>query len=256
MTAAHVRACAAWAPGLPDADAWRRFATEGGKIAHAGAPDVSFVPAMLRRRCDLLSRMMLAVAHACAADACVALDRVPSVFASRHGSFATAIALLEEVARGESLSPFAFSHSVHNAQAGLFSLQAQNRAPSVAIAAGAETFAAGLLEALLQVSRADAPVLLVAGDETVPEAMLPISDHAPPPHAVALLLAQDGPGPRLTLELQAADAGPGHTRGTEANARSCVTEATDAIVFATWWHGADRSLVLAHPPRRFTLTRA
>ena len=51
-----------------------------------------------------------------------------TVFASRHGSINESIELIECVARGQPLSPAKFSHTVHNAQAGLFSIAARNRA--------------------------------------------------------------------------------------------------------------------------------
>ena len=52
---------------------------------------------------------------------------VRTVFASRHGSINESIDLIETVARSQPISPAKFSHTVHNAQAGLFSIAAGNR---------------------------------------------------------------------------------------------------------------------------------
>ena len=56
-----------------------------------------------------------------------------------------------------SLSPARFSHSVHNTQVGLFSIWARNPLPSVSVAAGAETFAHGFLEAVGRLQREPEP---------------------------------------------------------------------------------------------------
>jgi len=253
----HLQGLAAWAPGLEDEKDWRRLGAEGGPILHEGTPDVRFLPALLRRRCDLLSRMMLLAAHRCADRAKLDLSGVRTVFASRHGSFSTAISLLENVAEEETPSPAQFSHSVHNAQAGLFSIWAKNRAPSVALAAGAETFVAGLLEAIAQLRRG-APVLLVAGDETIPEAVAPISDHAPPPHAVALLLADRPPGAAFALEIgtvEPADAATPEDSAAGQPATPAPDGLPDALAFVGWWLSDRTRLRLVHPPRSWNFER-
>ena len=63
---------------------------------------------------------MLKVAFGCAGPEL--LLALPTVFASRHGDTTTTIELLECLAREKPVSANQFSHSVHNTQAGLFTI--------------------------------------------------------------------------------------------------------------------------------------
>lgn len=116
-----------------------------GELAEA-ALDLKFVPPLLRRRLSRLSGMALSVAHDCLAD----LRGVPTVFASQHGELDRTAGILADMARGEPISPTAFSLSVHNSAVGLLALAHKDRAESTAIAAGKQTLAMGLLEASVQ----------------------------------------------------------------------------------------------------------
>ena len=232
---------AAWAPGLEDEGAWRAWARDPAPVRGGAAPDARFLPPLLRRRCDALARMALHVANEC----CPAGLRsgIACVFASRHGSFGTTVALLEDLARDAPLSPARFSHSVHNAPAGLFSIWAENRSASLTLAAGDATFAHGLLEAACTLRRGGRPVLLVHGDEALPDAVLPIADGPEGAFALALLLAAEGPGPELRFAhdpdtVAAAPARPG------------------GLEFLRWWHREERELRLPHAGGSFALRRA
>jgi len=186
-----IRGSAAWSPGLETQEQWAKWALQPRPLERDGRPDVEFVPALLRRRCDQLSRMMLWVAHAC----CPAelLPEVNSVFASRHGAFGAMVRMLEDLAEERVLSPAVFSHSVHNTQAGIFSIWARNECSSNSVAAGAATFGHGFLEALCMLQREpDRPVLYVCGDEAIPEAVRGICDHDHGAFALALLLTTCG----------------------------------------------------------------
>ena len=152
MIPAYVKKWAAWAPGLEDTQAWLGWCAEPQPLAAEGRPEASFLPALLRRRCSPLTRIMLTVAFECCGEGERA--QVGSVFASRHGNINESIELLERLALQLPLSPTRFSHSVHNAQAGLFSIAAGNRRASSSIAAEAETFGCAYLEALGFLERA------------------------------------------------------------------------------------------------------
>lgn len=198
MTSFHVERWAAWTPEIRKADEWAAWAAEPRILRGRGAPDATFLPALQRRRCDALARMMLHVANEC----CTADERatLPAVFASRFGPIDTTVALLESIGREEPLSPTRFSHSVHNTQLGLFSIWSGNRAPASSIAAGAATFAAGFVEAAALMQRLGAErVLYVVGDGCVPDALAPLGVDVATSHALALLLARGGPGPPITL---------------------------------------------------------
>ena len=65
MTRLVVSRWAAWSPGIETEEDWRAYVREPRALEAKGAPELPFLPALQRRRCDQLSRMMLHVAHAC-----------------------------------------------------------------------------------------------------------------------------------------------------------------------------------------------
>jgi len=202
-----VRGWSAWAPGLEDRESWERWAAEPSPLGLEGVPDAKFLPPMLRRRCTPLTKIMLRVAF----DACPEADRagVRTVFASRHGSINESIDLIEAVVRNQRLSPAKFSHTVHNAQAGLFSIAAGNREASSSLAAQADTFPLGFLEALTHLDREpERPVLFVTGDVPLAPTFAPLVSEATASYAVGLLLATDGAGSRVDFEIASGDGKP------------------------------------------------
>jgi Beta-ketoacyl synthase, N-terminal domain len=195
----RVRSWAAWAPGLETPEAWAGWAKEPAPLGEEGVPDARFLPAMLRRRCTPLTRIMLRTAY----DACPEALRgeVRTVFASRHGSINESIELIECVARGLPLSPAKFSHTVHNAQAALFSIAAGNRRASSSLAAQEDTLGHGWLEALAHLEREpERPVLLVAGDVPLAPTFAPLVTEPVCSYGVAWLLAREGAGEALGFE--------------------------------------------------------
>lgn len=106
-------------------------------------------------------------------------------------------------------SPTQFIQSVHGAALGYWSIATGDRSGGVSLAAGADSFSAGLLEACCQVAVEEKPALLVAYDVAFPPTLG--GDGAMPPFAVALGLqpqAVEGLG-RLTLTpLSPAQAAP------------------------------------------------
>lgn len=242
MSRLSVRKWAAWAPGIETEEEWRRFALEPRELGAEGAPTLCFMPSLMRRRCDQLSRMMMQVAEA-ACDAELRSE-VSCIFASRHGSFSTTVSLLETLADEEPVSPMRFSHSVHNTQAGIFSIWARNRKPSMSVAAGADTFAHGFLEAVCALNRIEgSPVLFVAGDEPVPEPFAPIADYGHSAFAMALLIAGPEPGATLDFRLEAS---------RESDEES---ERPHELAFLRWWLSGEKTLRIASGGRVWVWTR-
>jgi hypothetical protein len=137
---------------------------------------------------------MLHVAHA--ADA----PGVPTVFASRHGDCAGALDLMTDLASATPVTAGAFSHSVHNTAAGLHSIVTGNDQPSTSTAGGSESFGGGILEALGLLRRSPGgAVLLVMADAPLPAVFAGFTPEPAVPYAVALLLARDGDGTRVTV---------------------------------------------------------
>lgn len=134
--------------------------------------------------------MTLKVAHDCAHD----IVGVRLVYASRHGELARTTAMLGDLAQDQELSPTAFSLSVLNASAGLFSILQHNTAPATAVSACAASFGYGLLEACQQLAdQPQQPVLLVYADEPPLDVYGEVELSRHPAHAVALLLQSDAP---------------------------------------------------------------
>ena len=245
MTRVVVRRWAAWAPGLVEAQAWEAWARAPAMPQAQGEPDVAFLPRMVRRRCDLVSRMMLTVAHGCLPTPELRAESA-AVFASRHGSFAATVSMLEALAAGEALSPTLFMQSVHNAQAGLFSIWSENTRPANAIAARRDTFAYGFLEALCQAHQRDEPVLLVVGDEALPPAVAALETAAAShvPYALGLLLARGGDGTAVDFEFVG-----------DASGRSDPSPLPQALQFLAFLLRGDATLRLGESPRGWRWSR-
>jgi hypothetical protein len=197
---AHVRRWSAWAPGLADRPAWEAWSRTPAPLGTEGHPDAAFLPPMLRRRCTPLTRLVLTAAFGALAEE--ERPRVRTVFATRHGSINESIELLHQVVAGERLSPTKFSHTVHNAQAGLFCIAAGNRRASSSLAAGADTFASGWLEALTHLERdPETPVLLVASDVPLDPTFAVLVSEPPGAYGLGLVLSRAGDGPAFDFDL-------------------------------------------------------
>jgi hypothetical protein len=241
VIAAAIRRWAAWSPGRESEEAWRQWCAAPVALEEHGSPEARFLPPMLRRRCSPLARTMLTVAFECCDESERA--RVATVFASRHGNINESIDLLERVARREPLSPTRFSHTVHNAQAGLYSIAAGNRQGSSSISAFEESFACGFLEAATFLQREPArPVLLVMADAPLSDTFAPLVQEPRCAYALALLLASDGPG-RVGFRLDPSEPAPPRR------------DWPDAAEFLRWWVGDEDRLILGTGPRRWVWER-
>ena len=220
----------AWAPGIESPEQWRAWARAPVSLPPVGVPDAKFLPAMLRRRCTPLTRTMLTAAFGAAEPD--ELARLRTVFSSRHGSINESIGLLENVVRREKLSPATFSHTVHNAQAGLFSIAAGNRAASSSLSAQEDSWVAGFVEALCFLERDPRePVLLVIGDVPLADTFAPLVDEAATPYAFAVQVGAPGTGPGVELELAA-----------HASAARARADWPPALEFLRWWLGSEPRL--------------
>lgn len=204
---------AAWAPGLETAEAWQAWARAPFVPAGEGAPALSEVPAMQRRRIDRLGRMAIQTAYWCQrAEA----EGIPFVFASRHGDVACSVQLLEALSRREALSPTSFGLSVHNAIAALYSIVRGERGNYLALAAGPATPETALVEAAGLLGDGAPEVLVVVYDAALPEVYADFRDEPDPFHAWCWRVAPaDRDGIRVSLACgAAAQAAPASARET------------------------------------------
>lgn len=243
MSRAVLRNWSAWSPGREDAAAWRQWASAPERLARDGRPEARFLPALLRRRCSPLSRIVLTAAFEC----CPEEERsdVRTVFASRHGNINESIDLVESIARKGPISPTRFSHTVHNAQAGLFSIAAQNRKTSSSIAALEDTFACGYIEALTHLQREpECAVLLVVADVPLAPTFAKLIEEPAASYGVSLLLASHGEGPTIFFGAAAA----------EADERTRAWP--DAAEFLRWLLAGESELILGAGASQWRWERA
>ncbi|WP_017903729.1 beta-ketoacyl synthase chain length factor [Pseudomonas asplenii] len=195
----------AWAPSLESVSDWQAWSHQPTvPAASDAAPDVSFLPAMQRRRLSRLARMAFSVGWPLAEG----YEALPLVFISRHGETPRTLEILSDLAADQPLSPTQFSLSVHNAIIGLWSIMRGETSEMTALAANGDGLEHGMLEAAALLAEGAPAVLLVITEEQPPEAYSRWIDDVPFPYAVGLLLT---PGDDWQLSL-----GRGEDQGTRA----------------------------------------
>ena len=182
-------------PGLPDWPTAERVlaGAQPYRAASTLLPDPDMLPSAERRRAGGVIKLALAIGAEAVARAGADPARLASVFSSSGGDGENCHRICETLAGSDRrLSPTRFHNSVHNAAAGYWSI-AQKATPAfTALCAFDASFAAGLLEAVTQVSLDAAPVLLLAYDTAYPpplHALRPIPDA----FGIALVLAPASP---------------------------------------------------------------
>ncbi|MCE5233735.1 MAG: beta-ketoacyl synthase chain length factor, partial [Xanthomonadaceae bacterium] len=178
-----------WAPGMPSWDALRALCAGTAAAGAAARPAAAALPAGERRRAP--ESVLLAVEAAGQAVAMSGREarELPCVFSSAHGDLAIMDYMCAILAAAPAeLSPTKFHNSVHNAAAGYWTIATGCMAPSTALAAHANSFGAGLLEAAVQAAAEQRAVLFVGYDGL---SRGPLAEMAPStrPFATALVLA-------------------------------------------------------------------
>lgn len=187
---------------LADEAAWRAWAQ--GTLAPADLPDVppdvSFLPALQRRRLGLLSRLFFAAAWPLLDDAA----HCPLVLVSHDGEINRGFELWSALYGTGDVSPTSFGLSVHNALAGQWSMARGDMSEHTALAADEEALEIGILEACGLLREGAEHVLLVFADEALGE-QYDVRGVSRPPfaHALAMVLAA---GERFRLTRQAPQA--------------------------------------------------
>ena len=195
MITFNIAAWRAWAPGLDSVADWQAWSQQPSIPAPSdAAPDVSFLPAMQRRRLSRLARMAFSVGWPLAEGR----EALPLVFISRHGETPRTFDILSDLAAEQPLSPTQFSLSVHNAIIGLWSIMRGETSEMTALAAAGDGLEHGLLEACALLNEGAPAVLLIVTEEQPPQAYAHWIDDVPFPYAVGLLLT---PGEQWQLSL-------------------------------------------------------
>lgn len=169
MDPVYVAALGRAAPGLEGWRSARRvLAGETPYVTGDVAPyRPARVPANERRRLTATMRLALQVADDAGSAGYAGAMR--AVFATSGGELQTTARICEALCVSpESFSRTQFHNSVQNAPAGYWAIANGSLAASTTISAFEATFAAGLLEAAVQVQVERVPVLLVAYDHPAP----------------------------------------------------------------------------------------
>ncbi|MGR8940603.1 MAG: beta-ketoacyl synthase chain length factor [Gammaproteobacteria bacterium] len=181
-----------WAPGLHGEGDWQAW-RNGHRLMTQEMPKIpDFIPKLQQRRLSPLARAVFN-----AIDQCVSPDeKLPTVFSSAHGEVGKALGMLKAIQAGEELSPTAFSLSVHNAIAGLYSIAYHNPQEITVLAPGTQGIAPAFFEALGLLQEYAEQVLVVLYDEPIDDffPVAPYKLNADFTCALALRLSLTGPG--------------------------------------------------------------
>ncbi|WP_374088765.1 beta-ketoacyl synthase chain length factor [Methylomicrobium lacus] len=185
------------APGLHGRDGWGGFRLGARENAHAVPSIPDFIPKLQQRRLSPLARLVFNAIDQCLKPG----ETLPTVFSSAHGEVGKALEMLQMIQAGEELSPTAFSLSVHNAIAGLYSIAYHNQQEITVMAPGLDGLAPAFLEALGLLQEGAGQVLVVLYDEPIAEfyPLAPFKLNAEFPCALALRLSLSGEGMALRL---------------------------------------------------------
>ncbi|WP_394751725.1 beta-ketoacyl synthase chain length factor [Crenothrix sp.] len=179
----------AWAPGLN--------CTHHSLVSADNVVVLEWIPKLLQRRLTPLARAVFNVADHCMESG----KTLPVVLSSSHGEICKSLDMLKAIQAGDELSPTAFSLSVHNAIAGLFSIAYDNNQEITVIAPGLEGIAPAFIEALGMLNEGVNEVLMILYDE-------PLADFYPTapfnlnvcfPCVLALRMSLNGDGMPLQL---------------------------------------------------------
>ena len=177
---------------------WPPIASDPATEKQTQKEMLASIPKMLKRRLSPLARVVFCAAIPCMPEN----NQFPSIFSSVHGELAKSFAMMKQIEAGDEISPTAFSLSVHNAIAGLFSMVFKNNRESTVVASGEEGMAGAFIEALGLLQEGEKQVLMVLYDEPLvpfyPSAPYQLStDNS---CAIALLISGSGEGIPLSLK--------------------------------------------------------
>lgn len=182
-----------WCSWLPGQSASVCTASAGGapRQTLCEQPDPGSIPPMLRRRLGPLARVVFHVLNECVASP----TEEAVIFSSRLGEIQRTQGILDALASNAPVSPAAFSLSVHNAIAGLWSLAHEVHLPLLALAPANGSPVPALVEACAQLAeRPDSTVIVVCYEESYPEFYAPYLESPTGISAVALRLEQPRKG--------------------------------------------------------------
>jgi hypothetical protein len=195
-----IAAWAAWSTGLTTQGQWLAWAAadEGRRVEteSESVPQLAAMPVLLRRRVQILGRMALETMYG------VAERNIPIIFCSRYGELHRALALLQELAQTNNVSPQNFCMAVHNGIPSLYTIAQKSHVPVSAVSAGACSAIYGLIEALALLAEDYDQVRLVVANQALPNEYQPYADQQSATYAYTLDVIK---GPDYSLEFLSKD---------------------------------------------------
>ncbi len=214
-------------PGYRDVAAWRDQAHDPA----VQKPTCALVDARLKRGSSRFANMLGEVVEQAARAAELDVRTIPTFYGSSLGEIETMVTLLRMLYEEEGkLSPNRFKNSVHNAASGLVSIGTANTAFSTAIAGGARSFEATLIEAWAWLEDEGGTAVVAVGDDRAPAPLDALDDHDA--LAVGIALSSEGHGPRLE-RLRRAESAARYAEMSAALRASCASpglELLDAVL--------------------------
>ena len=167
---ARVTGVGLWSPGFGSVDAWKA----GEADPELKAVKAKVLDRQCSRRASPFAKAMAAAFDEATKQAAVDVTEIATVFGSALGETHIMIKLLDQIRAGaDDLSPMLFAVSVHNAASGLVSISTKNRAFTTSVAADYDTPAMALMEAMTASLDFGVPAVVVCGDESSPEGLVP-----------------------------------------------------------------------------------
>jgi hypothetical protein len=162
----NINSWVALSPGLLTTEAWHSWSNSNQIWPGELTPvPVNLIKPMMRRRMSSLSKLALQAALQISVDQ--RIDYI--IFSSRHGELTRTAKLIKDIMSGEDASPTAFSQSVHNTAAGLFTIGSHRATPVTSLSAVESSVHHALIEAAIYLQEKPThQVLLVDFDEPLP----------------------------------------------------------------------------------------
>ncbi|KLV04066.1 3-oxoacyl-ACP synthase [Photobacterium aquae] len=177
----------ALSPGLLTKSDWQVWAANNHVWPQQldGTP-ANHIPPMQRRRMSSLSKLAIQTAIELVNGS--QIDFI--IFSSRHGELQRTVSLLSDILSGEDASPTAFSQSVHNTAAGLYTIVTKQAVPVTSLGSGDQTLHSALIEAAAYLSEnPEHRILVVDFDEPLPAPYCQFETGLYQPYALGLVLS-------------------------------------------------------------------
>ncbi|OBU23942.1 3-oxoacyl-ACP synthase [Photobacterium kishitanii] len=175
----------ALAPGLTTQQDWQTWA-KNPQLIDPQPPVADKIPPMMRRRMSPLSKLALQTALMITASNNI--DYI--VFSSRHGELHRTVKLIKDIINGDDASPIAFSQSVHNTAAGLYTIATKQPIAVTSLAGGENNLHMALIEVACYLNQyPHHRVLMVDFDQPLPIEYQQFEQYQYPSFALAMVIS-------------------------------------------------------------------